>query len=239
MFSVALIGADGAGKTTIGRRLEHCLPLPAKYLYMGVNLDSSNRMLPTTRLIRWMKRLSGAKPDTAGPPDPDRVSPKTKGMLRRVASGLRSGLSLANRMCEEWFRQGLAWYYQFRGQIVLFDRHYFSDYYAYDIAAGNGGRPLGRRIHGFMLKYLYPKPNLIIYLDAPAELLFARKGEGTLKALEHRRQEYLQMRDLVKHFAVVDGSQPVDAVVSEVSGLIEDFYHFKAGITTKVNHVGQ
>jgi len=37
----------------------------------------------------------------------------------------------------------------------------------------------------------------------------------------------------------VDGSQPVDAVVSEVSGLIEDFYHFKAGITTKVNHVGQ
>ena len=100
---------------------------------------------------------------------------------------MRSGLSLANRMCEEWFRQGLAWYYQFRGQIVLFDRHYFSDYYAYDIAAGNGGRPLGRRIHGFMLKYLYPKPNLIIYLDAPAELLFARKGEGTLKALEHRR----------------------------------------------------
>ena len=90
-----------------------------------------------------------------------------------------------------------------------------------------------------MLKHLYPKPNLIIYLDAPAELLFARKGEGTLKALEHRRQEYLQMRDLVKHFAVVDGSQPVDAVVSEVSGLIEDFYHFKAGITTKVNHVGQ
>ena len=39
-------------KTTIGRRIEHTLPLPVKYVYMGVNLDSSNHMLPTTRLIK-------------------------------------------------------------------------------------------------------------------------------------------------------------------------------------------
>jgi ABC-type branched-subunit amino acid transport system ATPase component len=52
MFTVALIGPDGAGKTTIGRRIEHTLPLPVKYVYMGVNLDSSNHMLPTTRLLK-------------------------------------------------------------------------------------------------------------------------------------------------------------------------------------------
>jgi thymidylate kinase len=237
MFSVALIGADGAGKTTVGRRLQETLPLPAKYLYMGVNLDSSNCMLPTTRLIRMMKRLLGHKPDVAGPPDPDRITQESKGFLRKTVTRLRSGLSLINRMCEEWFRQGLAWYYQTRGYVVVFDRHYFSDYYAYDIAARNGSRPLGRRIHGLMLSHFYPKPDLIIYLDAPAEVLFARKGEGTLRALEHRRQEYLQMRSLVKHFAVVDASQELDPVTREVSELIVNFYHAKAGETAKVSHV--
>ena len=64
MFTVALIGPDGAGKTTIGKRIEHTLPLPVKYVYMGVNLDSSNHMLPTTRLIKALKRMRGAAPDT-------------------------------------------------------------------------------------------------------------------------------------------------------------------------------
>jgi hypothetical protein len=37
-----------------------------------------------------------------------------------------------------------------------------------------------------MLEHFYPKPNLVIYLDAPAEMLFARKKEGTIELLEQR-----------------------------------------------------
>lgn len=224
MFTVAIIGPDGAGKTTISRQLEHALPAPVKYLYMGVNLDSSNRMLPTTRLFRAVKRMCGAKPDTAGPRDPEAIRPAPAGMLRRLAAAVKSGLSLVNRVVEEWYRQCLAWHYQRRGYIVLFDRHYFIDYYAHDIAENNGKRPLGRRIHGFLLEHLYPKPQLVIYLDAPGEVLFARKGEGSIPLLERRRQDYLAMRGIFRHFVVVDASRPQDAVVREVRDHICAFH---------------
>src|SRR4029079_7795728 len=107
--------------------------------------------------------------------------------------------------------------------VVLFDRHFFADYYAADIAGGND-RSLGRRIHGFVLGRLYPRPDLVIYLDAPAEVLFARKVEGTIESLEERRREYLQMGSLVEHFVVVDGTQSRDKVTAQVAALIEEFH---------------
>ena len=235
MFTVALIGPDGAGKTTISRRLNGLLPIPVKYLYMGVNLDASNHMLPTTRMLHLFKRLLRAGPDAGGPPDPDLVHarPDKKltlaGVVKRAAGGLKSGVSLVNRVCEEWFRQGVAWYYQRRGHVVLFDRHFFPDYYAYDIANTGQKRALGRRLHGLMLARFYPKPDLVIYLDAPAEVLLARKGEGTLRTLESRRQGYLQMRDVVPHFVVVDASQPEDVVARQVSRVIENFHTAMSG----------
>ena len=236
MFTVALIGPDGAGKTTISRRLEGMLPRPVKYLYMGVNLDSSNMMLPTSQALRAIKRALGAPPDVGGPPDSRRVKPPPKNVFKRILVGVKSILRLINQLSEEWFRQGLAWYYQRRGYIVLFDRHYFSDYYAYDIANRRGGLPLARRIHGFVLQHIYPRPDLVIYLDAPAEVLYERKGEGTLVALERRRREYLQIRNLVKHFVVVDASQPLDEVVRAVTEVIGNFYRDKTSGQLKVSY---
>ena len=237
MFTVALIGPDGAGKTTIGRRIEHTLPLPVKYVYMGVNLDSSNHMLPTTRLLKAIKRARGAAPDVAGPPDPNRVRTRPKGFVKHTLAGLKSGLRMTNRIGEEWFLQALAWYYQRRGNIVLFDRHFFSDYYAYDIANQRADRRLSDRIHGFILNRVYPKPDLVIYLDAPAEVLFARKGEGTIEALERRRQEYMSLQGVVKHFALVDATQPQEVVAREVTNLIRDFYNQRTGKQMKVRDV--
>jgi len=239
MFTVALIGPDGAGKTTIGRRLEQTLPLPVRYVYMGINYEASNHVLPTTRLIRAARRARGVGPDTAGPRDPERLRPRPKGLVKRVAHGLKSSLSLANRIAEESFRHGVARYYQYRGYIVLFDRHFYSDYYAYDIARSGRGRPVGSRIHGFLLERVYPKPDLVIYLDAPAEVLLARKGEGTLELLERRRHDYLEMRHRVKHFAVVDASRPEDAVAREVTERIWEFYRASARNSgTEKRHVG-
>jgi thymidylate kinase len=223
MATVALIGADGAGKTTVGRRLEGVPGLRVKYLYMGVNAEASNHALPTTRFILWLKRALGKSTNEGGPPDPRRQKERPRSFPKRFLRSVKQNLRVTNQLCEEWFRQYLAWYYQKRGYLVIFDRHYHSDYYAHDIAGGSSRLPLLRRFHGFVLDRFYPLPGLVILLDAPAEVLFARKGEGTVELVESRRQEYLQIRERVRKFTVIDANRPLEVVVEDVTRTIRRF----------------
>lgn len=231
MCTVALIGADGAGKSTIGRRLAATLPLPTKYLYMGDNADSANRLLPSTRLVRLLRRVAGGRrgvrqdpgPSAGAPPDASRVAARPRGVRGHLTATAKATYRLANQLAEEWFRQALTWCYELRGYVVLFDRHFFADYYAHHIAPSAPKRTLAGRIHGFLLSHVYPKPDLVICLDAPAEVLFARKPEGTVEAIERRRREYFQIRPFVKHFAVVDATQPEEDVTRAVAALIGEF----------------
>jgi thymidylate kinase len=227
MFSVAFIGPDGAGKTTISRQLEQLLPLPVKYLYMGGSRDSSNQMLPTTRLIRMIKRSQRiAKPTNAGANGNEQsVEGHSRDGVRRAAIGLRMRLSLVNQIAEEWFRK-------LRGYIVIFDRHFFFDYHSHDMVRSHREQPLRVRVRIFILDRLYPKPDLVIYLDAPAEVLFSRKGEGTVAGLENQRQGYLQMRNRFSNFFVLDAMQPQAELTRIASELIRGFYLAKLGIKT-------
>jgi len=223
VFTVALVGADGAGKTTIARRLENSSALPIKYMYMGVSPIASNYALPTTRAIAALKRMMGQNPDMAGPPDPTRKKAPPRNPVKRALKSVKSSAQLANRVAEQWYRQLLAWYFQRRGYIVLFDRHFFADYYAHDVAVDGEKRSAFSRLHGYLLNHVYPKPQLIIFLDAPASVLLERKGEGTLELLEHRRQEYLQLQGQVAHFARVDAARPLEDVEREVVELLWEF----------------
>ncbi|MEP6953683.1 MAG: hypothetical protein ABI950_06435 [Solirubrobacteraceae bacterium] len=218
-FTVALIGCDGAGKTTVARALERESGLPIRYLYMGVSVDSSNRALPTTRLAHAIKRARGAPPDTAGPREPASAAPRAAaGPVRRARRSVRSALRLANRVAEEWYRQLLAASELRRGRIVVFDRHFTADYHAADVTAGD--RTLSRRLHGYVLTRLYPQPDLVVLLDAPPEVLYARKGEGTIGSLGRRRAEYMQLGSTLERFAVVDATLPLPVVVRDVTEIV-------------------
>ncbi|EMI16414.1 hypothetical protein RMSM_06657 [Rhodopirellula maiorica SM1] len=191
---------------------------------MGVNHEASEHLLPTTRLVQALRQLVGRKKYAGGPREKHSDAPvKHKSMPRRIWKTAKSSVSLTNRLAEEWYRQLVAWYHLKRKRIVIFDRHFFPDYYAYDIVS-DAPRSVTQKVHGYMLNRFYPRPDVIVFLDAPAEVLFDRKGEGTLELLEERRNDYLQMKDLVKHFEIVDASRSIDDVVDDVSERITRYY---------------
>jgi thymidylate kinase len=228
-FTVALVGPDGAGKTTISRRLPDEIDLPLRSIYMGINGDASALMLPTTRAALALKRTRGDAPDMVAGTLRGERKPPPRGALGRARAALRSGARLAVWLSEEWFRQLVAWYHcRLRGRVVVFDRHFFADYYDHDVAGAGGRQPLAGRIHGFVLDRLYPKPDLVICLDAPAELLFRRKHEASVEWLARRREDYLRMGELVPHFVRVDASKPLDQVTASVAGAIQDFHELRA-----------
>jgi thymidylate kinase len=84
---------------------------------------------------------------------------------------------------------------------------------------------LSARVHGFLLRRLYPRPDLVVYLDAPGEVLFQRKGEASPDWLEARRRQYLELREAVPHFVTVDAARPVEQVTHEVARIITRFYN--------------
>jgi thymidylate kinase len=218
MTTVALVGLDGAGKTTLARRLEQTLPVPARYVYLGVNREASTHLLPTTRLIRSLRRARRAGVRTtndlhAGSPA-SAVSAAASARCGRLWSAAR----FANRLLEEWFMQAVIWSEEARGRIVIVDRHYLSDFYGTDVLGSR--RTLGQRLHAFNLTRLYPKPDLMVFLDAPPEVVFARKGEGTIDSLARRREEYLGLRGVVPRFVVVDADRPINDVQREVTDLV-------------------
>jgi hypothetical protein len=200
----------------VTQRVAEELELPCRYVYMGANLQGSSHALPHVRLVARLRRG-----EPAGPPVGSQApSPSPPSGRRRLRRGARATVRLVAWLCEEWYRQGVAEWHRRRGRVVLFDRHFYSDYHATEIAGGPHPR-LSRRIHGYVLQHWYPRPELVVYLDAPATVLFARKGEGTVAWLEQRRQDYLAVCATVPRAAVVDAARPLDAVVADVRALIE------------------
>jgi thymidylate kinase len=211
---IAVIGGDGAGKTTITRRLLDSGHLPFRYLYMGINVESSNAALPTSRLLQRLRHGKDRPASTHA-----RCAPRPR--PRGVRGALRSAARLLYRLSEEWYRQALCWLYQARGGIVLCDRHFVFDFY--EPPERRAGKGLAERVHLWLLTHLYPSPDLVLFLDAPAEVLFARKGEASLEFLDGRRAAMLEIGAGDPRFVRVDATQPLEAVQAEVESQIQRF----------------
>lgn len=216
MADVALIGADGAGKTTVARLLEAESAVPVAYIYLGVNAEASNQLLPTTRLLRWLKRRRNVVEDHGPPPAAATATADWRGVRRELKAAAR----LANRVAEEWYRLAVSARLQRRGVLVVYDRHYRADYVAHDMAGGVG-LTWDRRLHGWLLRR-YPEPDVVIFLDAEPEVLLARKGEGTIADLERRREDYRQVVATTHRSVTVDVSRPIDDVMAEVRAVVAD-----------------
>lgn len=227
MSAVALIGPDGAGKTTLSRMLERSASPRVRYLYMGINVGASNVALPTSRLAALLRRrLSGSRADRrplpggAGPGANGDPPPRTGTATPRLAStGRRHARAwavarLLNRVAEAWYRQIVSWYLQSRGHVVLYDRHFALDF-APELTEGRL-ETFDRRLQRWLLTRLYPLPDLVIFLDAPGEVLYRRKGESSPEELERRRRAFLRQAERLPAVVRVDATRPLEDVYAEV-----------------------
>ncbi len=211
MVSVAIIGADGAGKSTMAARLVSEHPGRFRYLYMGMNPASSNRALPTSRMVHAAKTRRAV--NRGEPPG----SLHSVDHRRDTRGPVWAAVRLLNRVAEEWFRQLISWQLQIRGFVVIYDRHFLFDH-----SHGNmSGRRLTDRMHNWHLRHLYPRPTVVLYLKARPEVLHARKPETTLRYLEKRQQAFEMVGAGLPRFHTIDAEQNEDRVYADICRCLE------------------
>ena len=206
-LTVALLAPDGGGKTTLATELTRKFFLPSRYIYMGTNVDASTVGLPTTR---WIQARS--------------KRPKKVGQMPFWA--IARGLRFVNNLAEQWYRYGTSYYHMIRGRLVLFDR------YVYDGQLNaSRKRSLKTRARRWLLSAAAPKPDMVVFLDAPGEVLYARKGEHSPQILEQQRQHYLGLRKHIPQMLVVDATRDAEQVRRTVTSLIWRGYarHLRGG----------
>ena len=123
---------------------------------------------------------------------------------RRPDAAWRSLLGLGLQLADYWLGYvlllipGLV-----RSSLIIFDRYY------YDMVADPARYRYGgsRRLLE-VLSRVAPHPDLILLLDAPADVIVDRKGELTLQEAEHLRGSYLSVCARVKNVHRLDATQP-------------------------------
>jgi thymidylate kinase len=200
-ISVALLAPDGAGKSTLTTALAHDRILKARGVYMGGNLAASALTLPTTRFLhRRLQAKNGAK---------------------SKANKILTGLNFCSKMVEQWLRAAIAHFHLWRGRFVVFDR------YIFDSWVNPKPRTLWKRVRRILFEAVLPAPDLVILLDAPGEILFARKGEHTPQWLEEQRRRYLRLKTRLPNLRIIDAALPAEMVRRQAIAMIWKQYQLK------------
>ncbi len=192
---VALLGPDGAGKSTLAQSLVDDERVRARLIYMGSNVYASTVGLPTSR---WLHEKKKALSHSSN----------------RIGGKLLGVLSFGDRLASHVMRCVVVRYHRLCGRVVILDRH------VYDSWVAKAPSTFGKRFRKRLFEAGFPAPDLVVLLDAPGELLLKRKGEHTAEWLESQRLAYLALKDRIPQMVVVDATQSLEAVQREVTSLV-------------------
>ncbi|MDQ3855899.1 MAG: hypothetical protein M3281_05820 [Chloroflexota bacterium] len=175
-LSIAVLGPDGAGKSTLAAGVGRSFFSPVRSVHMAL----SDEHLPTFARLRV--------PGVGSP-----------GLLLVV-----------------WWRYAISLYHRALGRLVIFDRYVY--------LPPPRQHSFIKRAKRWLREHSCPTPDLVIVLDAPAELMYKRKGELTPAQLEADRQHLLSLTRQVARAQVIDATAPPDVIRRDVVDRVWKLY---------------
>jgi len=191
---VVLLGADGSGKSATAAALGDALAPAFRRV-------ASKHLAPA--LLRRARGMHAMATPHSGLPRSLAGS-----IAKAVYWALDYGLGYHAKV-----RPALA-----RSTLVLFDR-----YLVDALIDPRRYRYGGPRWVLQLVWSLVPKPDLVILLDAPTEVLRARKQEVSLRETERQQRAYRELVETLPNGLVVDAAQPLDRVVAAAGAVVLDF----------------
>lgn len=194
-----LVGLDGSGKTTLARNL--------------CELTGQVPQFSGVRYSHWRPKIFGAGeiplPEFQNQPRKPVVAP----------SAMNSVLSLL-RLAKNALLIRLAWWLQVRpavrrGQLVLVDRYYYNYYLdptSVKFSAPRRWLDLARR--------LFPRPDLVLTLHAPPEILLQRKQELSAAEMQQQSAVLASLDFAARRVARVDATQDAAKMAQSALGEI-------------------
>ena len=210
---IHLLGTDGAGKTTVARRLAADLRSSghrSSYLYCQHRPLLLWLFKLPARLL-FMRRTDQFKNHDEYKSRKDAVAGKRLGLTK-----LYSLLSYFDVWLQTWPRLAVA---RFRSDLIVVDRFYLDWVVNVGVLQNNSIEAMlgdARR-----LERVLPRAGLHVFLDVEEEVAFARKTDiQSVRYLRDRKARYLQLAPWFR-FQCVDANQPEDVVFDAVKALVE------------------
>ena len=206
-LDVVVLGPDGSGKTSVCQAIVsmECRRIPFERAeYLGLY----HRILPT--LSSLASHISGQEVRLLSNPTHPHDNPPHQPIVWFSKFLYYTVDEWISQMT--WMRHKLA-----RTNLLLHDRHLVEL-----MIDARRYRFEGRAILPHIIARLAPRPDLVILLDAPAEVVHRRKQDLDMAEIARQRQEYRSLVAGLPNGRVVNGDQPLDDVVNDVLVVIAD-----------------
>lgn len=190
---VALLGPDGAGKSTLIARLAE-------------DLGPAFRRIAVFHLRPRLGAIGSAQARS----DPHAVPPRGVG-----GSAVKLVYWFADYVIGYAVR---VWPRLVQSTFVLFDRYLFDLLVDARRYRYGGPRWLAR-----LFARCVPRPDLTIVLDVPADVLRMRKRELTLNEARRQRGAYLRLASALPASHVIDASREIDLVIADAEAVILEY----------------
>ncbi|MCG8637396.1 MAG: hypothetical protein MI863_26430 [Desulfobacterales bacterium] len=193
-ISMAVIGPDGAGKSTLIWKLVRRLTITFK---------------GKQRIVHWRPELLTSSPGSEQPPE---TAPHEKPVRGRAMSMIF--FTYHTLMFILGYALKLA-PLRLKGWAIFLDRYYydfFVDLKRFRLVLSNHWVDLGF--------FFVPKPDIVLLLDAPPEVLRMRKKEVSEEETLRQCRAYRQLARNLPNSYILNADQPVDRVADDALKII-------------------